>query len=432
MFETLFNSFITWYIVFLGVFNLVRITTFIIGADIYRFKRLKRNAFFEQNPLTAFPFITVILPAYNEELTVEACLTSFSNVNYPADKLKVFLVNDGSNDSTLSLAKSFLKKNPSEHISIIDQKNAGKAHALNTAIRKAPKHTDIVVCMDSDCSIDKDGLMKIAQYFRYYPNLLALASHVNIIPEKTLLNLAQRFEYTISYQIKRALTTFNIEYIIGGIGSAFSYKDLIKYYMYDTNTMTEDIDLTLKLMKNEGNKGRMIGYADDVMTYAEAVPDLKGLMRQRFRWKYGRMQAFYKHKELFFNRSSKFNPLLTCVYLPLEVLFEVIFLFEPLIIGWFLYLAITYRDTATLFSAMIFSIIYASLSLVGEDMISRKSRIALILLTPVNFLINYAVAWSEYYSLITSIIKLPKLPSSFSSTSSKWVSPKRTGAKLIS
>jgi poly-beta-1,6-N-acetyl-D-glucosamine synthase len=425
-----FNQFITWYIVLLGIFNLIRITLFIIGADTYRFNRLKRDRFFQENPIKEFPEVSIIVPAYNEELTIEQCLKSLSNIEYPSDKLSIFIIDDGSKDMTYKVAKNYLKMNPSETIKLVTKKNGGKAHAVNTGIKLSKKSTDIVMCLDSDCSISSDGVLKMAQYFVYHPNSIAVASHVTIIPENTLLNLAQRFEYTLSYQIKRALTAFNIEYIIGGIGSAFSYKELIKNGMYDTDTMTEDIDLTLKLMENLGNKKFHIGYADDVITFAEAVPNISGLMTQRFRWKFGRAQAFYKHRKLFFNRDKKFNILLTCLYLPLEILFEFIFLFEPIILGWFLYISIRYNDILTLLSASIFSISYVTLSLIGEDMFSKKSRLKLLILAPLNVIVNYFIAWSEYYALIKSLSKITTIQKSITSTSSIWVSPKRTGAKI--
>jgi poly-beta-1,6-N-acetyl-D-glucosamine synthase len=430
MTEAFFINAITWYIFFLGIFNLTRIAIFILGADKYRIQRLKRDNHYRQNPLKRFPFITVIVPAYNEGKTIASCIESFLKIDYPKNRIKVLIINDGSTDDTEQVVQNILHLRNENWIELITTKNQGKAHAVNTGIKNAPKITDIVTCMDSDCSIASNGILKIAQYFDYFPEMLALASHVNIIPEKSLLNLAQRFEYTVSYQMKRALTAFNIEYIIGGIGSSFRYKDLLSVNGYDTNTMTEDIDLTLKLMSKYGNKNRMVGYADDVMTYAEAVPDIQGLLKQRFRWKFGRTQTFFKNRNLFFNVNPKFSKWLTCLYLPLEVLFEFIFLFEPIIITWFLYLAFRFYDFQTIIGALIFSIFYVSLSVFGEDLHSKSSRINLILMTPLNFFINYAVSLAEYYALIKSLIKLPGIKKSLKDNASKWVSPTRTGAKL--
>ncbi len=432
MSEQLFANCITIYIVFLGVFNLTRIAIFIIGADLYRINRIRRDKHFALKKLdkNSYPNITVVVPAYNEEKTIASCINSFYDVDYPREKLKVLIINDGSKDRTEAIVKNIFTSKPQGWMEIITTSNQGKAHANNTGLKLAPLDTDIILCMDSDCSIASNGLIKVAQYFDTYPNLLTLASHVNIIPEKSLLNLSQRIEYTVSYQMKRALTAFNIEYIIGGIGSAFKYQDLLAVGGYDTDTMTEDIDLTLKLMRRFGNKDRKVAYADDVMTYAEAVPNLIGLLKQRFRWKFGRTQAFYKHRELFFNRDAKFNKWLTCVYLPLEILFELIFLFEPIIISWFIYLAFRYNDFVTLLGAMVFSILYVSFSLIGEDLHSRKDRLTLILLTPINFLLNYLVTFAEYYALIKTIIKLPGLKKSINKNASVWVSPERTGAKL--
>ncbi len=428
MTEISLNFYITFFIFVLGLINLTRVLFFIVGADIYRIKRLKMANFYEKNPLVNYPFLTIILPAYNEEKTVSACIESFTLIDYPKDKLNVLLVDDGSKDNTVKVAKNLLsKRNP--WIKILEKENGGKASAINYGIKNANSNTEIVVCLDSDCSIARDGLSKIAQYFDYYPSLMALASHVTILPEKTLLNMAQEFEYLVSYQLKRALSVFNLEYIIGGIGSSFRYKDLLDIGLYDSDTMTEDIDLTMKLIRINGNKKRKVFYADDVITYAEAVPDLKGLIKQRFRWKFGRLQTFYKNRKLFFNFDRKYNWWLNFIYLPVEVVFELIFLLQPLILLWFFYITIRYQDVSTLFGAYIFISVYTIVSILGEDKYPFERRLALFFYSIINFFINYYVSLSEYFALIMSLKKLPNLKKSISHQASKWVSPERTGVR---
>ena len=76
------------------------------------------------------------------------------------------------------------------------------------------------MCLDGDSTLAPDAVAKSVAYFRD-KRVVATASNVNIIPNGTILGLVQRFEYLICHQMKKAQSAFNVEYIIGGIGSMF-------------------------------------------------------------------------------------------------------------------------------------------------------------------------------------------------------------------
>jgi poly-beta-1,6-N-acetyl-D-glucosamine synthase len=274
-----------------------------------------------------------------------------------------------------------------------------------------------------------DGLMNIAKYFHLYPETLALASNVSIIPEKSFINLAQQFEYMKSYTTKRALTEYNIDYIVGGIGSCFKLKDLIEVGYYDHDTMTDDIDLTMKLINHFGNKNRKVSYASNVVTYAEAVPVFKDLVKQRIRWKFGRLQTLFKYKHLFFNGNIKYEKFLTFFYLPFEMISELIFQFQPFILFWFYYISLKYNDYVSFSFAILYHFFIVILAISVENELKFKDKIFFIVLSPLNYFVNFIVLMPGYIALIKSIIKLPNIESTISEKNSKWTPPTRTGAK---
>ena len=102
-----------------------------------------------------------------------------------------------------------------------------------------------------------------------------------------MLGFIQRFEYLVSHHMKKAHTAFNVEYIIGGIGSMFRRSMLDEVGLYDTNTMTEDIDLTMKIIAQRATEPAG-GVRRRRPVYTEAVPSFGRCVRQRYRWKYGR------------------------------------------------------------------------------------------------------------------------------------------------
>ena len=74
---------------------------------------------------------------------------------------------------------------------------------------------------------------------------------------------------------------------------------------YDTDTITEDIDLTMKLLNHFGNTKYHFGYAEDVIAYTPPVHYFNQLLKQRYRWKYGRFKALFKYRQMIFSKDTK-------------------------------------------------------------------------------------------------------------------------------
>lgn len=415
------------YMIFvLGMANILRMAVYLIGSDAYTLKRAYKSK--QQRKTYYRPTVSIIVPAHNEAAVIEHTLEALHKSNYPTKKLQIIVANDGSTDDTAKIVKRFMARRrrsgqPYFQTILMNQKNGGKADAMNNAIRRYATGT-LVMCLDADSLIDAEGVKNAVQYFRDR-SVAALASNVNIIEDGTLLGLAQRFEYLISYQMKKAQTTLNTEYIIGGIGSMFRRRMLQRVNYYDTNTMTEDIDLTMKIIV-QGNRKHRVVYASDCITYTEPVPSFKSLVTQRFRWKYGRLQTFLKHPNMFFNTDRKYAKQLTWFILPYALFQETLFILEPLMVGFILVTSIMYRDPITLLTAAAFISGYISLNVWASEHLSVKERMRLTVLAPVMYLLLYMMAVVEYAALIRTIRQLHKLPQSIRGERTTWTSPERS------
>ncbi|MEP7162945.1 MAG: glycosyltransferase family 2 protein [Candidatus Moraniibacteriota bacterium] len=256
-------------------------------------------------------------------------------------------------------------------------------------------------------------------YFIEDPRLVALSSNVKIRPMKGLFNFIQVFEYLICYQMKRASTLFNIEYIIGGIGSTFRHSALREVGYYDTDTITEDIDLTMKFIRL-GNKEHRVAYGSDVTTYTESVLDLAGLIRQRFRWKYGRAQTFIKNSSLFFSPSKRHNRGLTWVYLPYALFSDLAFFLEPFMVTYILYIILAYSDWLTLMSAVTIIGAYLALNVIAEDTLAWKEKLKLVAVAPLMYFLLYLLSYVEYRALLKTYWKYNEIPASIQSSDCSW------------
>lgn len=407
---------LSYLIIFLSVVNLFRMTMFLVGSDIYGLLHHLRNR--KTNKKKELPKFSVVIPAHNEEGSVIRNIESIYANKYPQEKLEVIFVDDGSTDNTVKILQDYKKKFKLLNLKIISQEKSGKAAALNNGLRNYATG-ELVMCLDSDSYIKSDALRKASYYFED-PKVVALSANVKIIPNEGLLNLIQKFEYLICYQMKRAQTFFNIEYIIGGIGSTFRHSTLKQIGYYDGNTVTEDIDMTMKILQN-GNKKQRVIYGADVIAYTESAISIKGLINQRFRWKYGRTQTFYKNKNLFFNTDNKFSKGLTFFYLPFAIFCDIAFLLEPIIIAYFIYLILQYGDLFTLLTAFLVISGYITINILAEDSVEKSEKLLLLAIAPTMYFLFYVLSYVEYIALIKSIIKLPQLKKSLKNNKTGWV-----------
>ncbi len=419
-----FMKILITYIIGMSIFNIIRMTIYLVGSDIYGIKSTKSGKRRAKRPYR--PSVSLIVPAHNEAPVIEKTLECLAKLKYPKSKLQIILANDGSTDGTSKIIQKFIKAHKGEiNMVLYGQRNGGKASVLNNTIRNKASGT-LVMCLDADSLIAPDAVKKAVAYFRDR-RVVALASNVNIIENGSILGLAQRFEYLIAYHMKKAQTIYGIEYIIGGIGSMFRRQKLEQVGYYDTNTMTEDIDLTMKIIAR-GNKQDRILYAADCITYTEAVPSLRSLITQRYRWKYGRLQTFYKNYQLFFARGNRYSKALTWVILPYALLMELLFVLEPIVVTFIIFVSIYYHSSITLMAALAVITSYILVCVWSSAHLSIKDRLRLSVFAPAMYIVMYLMSLAEYAALILTAIKLPNLARSVSGQRTTWISPERSGA----
>lgn len=411
-------------IIILGLVNIFRMAFFMIGSDVYTVRHAlhkRRNKHIVFGP----PTLSIVIPAHNEENSILRTLESLRRLKYPKGKLEIVIVDDGSTDRTHEIVERYRLEHDL-NFKLVRQENSGKAHALNNGMKNHATG-ELMMCLDADSSLDPDALLNAARYF-IDPRVVALSANVKIRPTGKLFNLIQVFEYLVSYQMKRAQTVFNIEYIIGGIGSTFRRSALAQVGYYDTDTITEDIDLTMKLLRYGGNRAHRVIYGSDVIAYTESVLDLAGLIRQRFRWKYGRAQTFIKNRRLFFSRSKRHSRALTWVYLPYALFSDLAFFFEPLMVSYIAYIVVAYGDWVTLASA--FAVVggYIALNILAEDTIPLRLKLVLAAIAPFMYFFFYLLSYVEYLALIKTYMKFWQIPASIEAQNCGWTHVERAKA----
>lgn len=318
--------------VFIGVYSI---------GEIRRY--LHRNSFTDYRVLASSPqapSISILAPAYNEGANIIENVRSLLSINY--NNLEVIIINDGSKDDSLSkliaaydLYKADFFVNPQiptkevkgvyksrkatyRKLIVVDKENGGKADALNVGVNIA--RNNYIVCIDVDCILEQDALLKLAKPFLEHPNTRVIATGGVIrianscevqngrlvkvkLPEQFLPRV-QTLEYIRAFLLGRmAWSRLNGLLLISGAFGAFDREIVINCGGYDHNTVGEDMELVVRMRRymEEKKEPYRVTFIPDPLCWTEAPASFKILGRQRNRWTRGTIETLKFHRVMFFN-----------------------------------------------------------------------------------------------------------------------------------
>jgi cellulose synthase/poly-beta-1,6-N-acetylglucosamine synthase-like glycosyltransferase/peptidoglycan/xylan/chitin deacetylase (PgdA/CDA1 family)/spore germination protein YaaH len=238
------------------------------------------------------PRVAVLIPAYNEETVIVRTIRSVLNSDYK--NLHIIVVDDGSLDRTYEVARAAYKAEiAAGRVQVFTKPNGGKAAALNFALERI--NEEIYVGIDADTVIAADAISKLIPHFED-PRIGAMAGNAKVGNRVNLWTRWQALEYITSQNFeRRALDLFHVVTVVPGAIGAWRTAPVKAAGGYPVNTVAEDADLTMNLLE----QGLRVDYEDRSLAFTEAPIDVQGLMRQRFRWSFGTLQAVWKHRAAF-------------------------------------------------------------------------------------------------------------------------------------
>lgn len=242
--------------------------------------------------LTTRPRVSVLVPCYNEERTLENCIFSLLRQDYP--NFEIIIINDGSTDNTIKIAKKLAQMN--SNIKLINKSNNGKALALNTGIEAS--NGDIIVSMDADSIFLSSTISELVKSFED-PSVAAVSGNIRVANRDSFIGKQQAVEYIMGLTIQRsAFSYLGCMQVISGAIGAFRKEVLYEIGGYSNDTIVEDMEITLALAYS---KYKII-YNPKAIAYTEAPESLNNFIRQRYRWTFGGFQVISKYKSLLFKR----------------------------------------------------------------------------------------------------------------------------------
>ena len=245
-------------------------------------------SFFSKEPKRAKfePSVSIIIPAYNEEKNIEACLSSLKKLNYPKRKLEIVVVDDGSTDKTSTIAKAMGAR-------VVLGKHKGKTSALNLGVRHA-KH-DFIFTLDADTLAEENCLRALIAPFAD-KEVGATTGNSKIKNNTGILGMFQNMEYHYNNLIRVAFSkVFNNGIWFFGARACYRKSALKEIGYFKQDTLAEDMDSALELKR----RGYRTVNVLDAIGHTIAPATILELFRQRRRWWIGTLQSLWKSRTLF-------------------------------------------------------------------------------------------------------------------------------------
>ena len=258
------------------------------------YDRLRSHVYGTPSEVAAYkPKVAVLIPAYNEEKVIERTVQGALDSDYP--NLRVIVIDDGSKDRTLEVVRQVFKREEAlGNVLILAKPNSGKADALNYGLDHIGD-AELFVGIDADTIIAPDAISRMVPHF-LNPKVAAIAGNAKVGNRVNLWTRWQALEYITSQNFeRRALNTLGAVSVVPGAIGAWRVSAVREAGGFHIDTVAEDADLTMALLRN----GHRVEYEDRALAFTEAPTSASTLMRQRFRWSFGILQAVFKHKGVF-------------------------------------------------------------------------------------------------------------------------------------
>lgn len=434
---TLLEILETFFIIYLVGYSSFLFASVIVGSN-QLFEDVKKKRLRNEIHHDYYVPISIVVPAYNEEVTIAETINSLLCLDYKL--YEIIVVNDGSKDSTGELvAQTFGLhqvrrpirrqvpcKNPitiyegrcgrGVPVTLINKENGGKADAINMGINAS--QYPYFVCMDADSILQRDSLTKIAIPVLENQDVVAVGSMIRICNDsvfedgelvqlrlpKKLLPAFQVLEYERSFLASRILLDkFNANLIISGAFGLFKKDVVIQVGGYRTGCIGEDMELIMKLHEyHRTNKlPYAIKYAYDAVCWTQAPERLRDLIKQRKRWHIGLIQSMLGHVSvasklsylyyLFYELLSPVIELAGLVVTFLAYMFNMLNL-ESMLILFFVYAG---------FGAMLTVISFLARNFLSETRIGYGDVVkAFLLCIPENVIIRFVLAWTRLLAVL--------------------------------
>ncbi len=256
--------------------------------------------FFEKRPAKKtsllpkyYPTVAVLVPSFNEERTLKATVLSLLKLTYPASKLSVVIIDDGSTDNTPTIGEALARTHA--QVQYFRKPNGGKYTALNFGITHVD--AELVGCLDADSFVEPEALIEVVKQFENDPTTMAITPVMKVFRPRKLLELMQSVEYTFGIFFKKMFDNMAALNVLPGPFSIYRKEVFEQIGLFRHAHNTEDMEIAFRMHAN----GLKISNAHTALVYTTVPSTLRTLLKQRTRWSQGFLQNAKDYKYMLFN-----------------------------------------------------------------------------------------------------------------------------------
>lgn len=354
----------------------------------------------------ATPFVSVIVPAYNESSVIVRTLESLIASTYP--HFETIVIDDGSTDNTYDVARTYADSH--EKISVYTKENAGKGMAINHGIQHATG--SIIIVIDADTLFETNTIAELMHGFTS-EDIAAVSGNVKVGNRNSLLTRLQAIEYITSQNLdRRAYAMMNAITVVPGAVWAWRKSVIESLWWFSHQTLAEDSDLTIMLLKT----GYRVAFAPNAIAYTEAPESWGSLAKQRFRWMFWVLQVTWKHRDILTNDQVSVG--LRFFTFPYMILTQTIFpIFWPIIdffaiigvifslVNYYVFDSYHYLSTTLLLfeTAGILFLLEIIISSIAFSFEKHENKNLLFLLPLQKFLYRFFLYWIGIKSILYAL-----------------------------
>ncbi len=275
-------------VVYLFLFVSIYFEVFLLMAFIER--RLRRRA--PPQVAGVLPRVAIAVPCFNEQEGLAATVRSLLALDYPTEKLEIIVVDDGSTDNTLAIARTF-ESDP--RVRVFHKENGGKHTAMNTAL--AHTSADLMGCLDADSIVEREALRIIVPVFSN-AQVAAATPGIHVKDPENMLQHMQHVEYRLSIFNRFVLSALGSAFITPGPFSLFRATIVRAVGGWRHGHATEDMEMALRVQ----GAGYLIANVPGAIVYTSTPCTIRSLFRQRVRWTYGWLRNAVDYRYMFANK----------------------------------------------------------------------------------------------------------------------------------
>lgn len=247
------------------------------------------------------PFISVIVPVYNSAETLYECIRSIDASTYPNENIQIILADNGSTDNSFAVFNE-----AHNHFNQLNmhwiRTEQGKAQALNSAIYDSIG--TYIINIDSDGILEPTALMNMVLKFENDSSISAMSG--TVLTQKEAINKtrsplirwlqkSEYVEYAQSFLAGRNVEAMSNQlFTMAGAFSGFRKEILVNTYLYNTDTIGEDTDMTFQIRQRLKEK---VSLCENAIFYVEPIQSFDELYVQRQRWQRGQVEVASEFSE---------------------------------------------------------------------------------------------------------------------------------------